>query len=234
MGPAPVANVTARCIAEGADCSGEFFDGIDGGGENHGPAVVEIVKDMAPDAQIYIGRASTESDYYALVDWFSAQGVRIISRSLGSRYDGPGDGRGALDGVADHAVDLGIMWVNSGGNNAINRYYRSPGAADRFLGGVRCRRQRHVAALQRLHRAGWRALGERLGRPTRPTHGLRPLPVSLADRQPVDRRPPRIGDSPTRGPAHRRSRSSRAAPARLLATRSTCGSSTSRAIPPVT
>ena len=51
---------------------------------------------------------------------------RIISRSLGSRYDGPGDGRGALDGVADHAVDLGIMWVNSGGNNAINRYYRAP------------------------------------------------------------------------------------------------------------
>ena len=126
MGPAPVANVTARCIEEGNDCSGEFFDGIDGGGENHGPAVVEIVKDMAPDAQIYIGRASTESDYYALVDWFSAQGVRIISRSLGSRYDGPGDGRGALDGVADHAVDLGIMWVNSGGNNAINRYYRAP------------------------------------------------------------------------------------------------------------
>ena len=106
MGPAPIANVTARCISEGRDCSGEFFDGIDGGGDNHGPAVVEIVKDMAPDAQIYIGRASTESDYYTLVDWFAAQGVRVISRSLGSRYDGPGDGRGALDGVADHAVDL--------------------------------------------------------------------------------------------------------------------------------
>ncbi len=126
MGPAPVANVTARCISEGNDCSGEFFDGMDGGGDNHGPAVVEIVKDMAPGAQIYIGRASTESDYYALVDWFAAQGVRVISRSLGSRYDGPGDGRGALDGVADYAVDRGITWINSGGNNAINRYYRSP------------------------------------------------------------------------------------------------------------
>ena len=109
-----------------SDCSGEFFDGIDGGGDDHGPAVVEIVKDMAPGAQIYIGRASTESDYYALVDWFADQGVRVISRSLGSRYDGPGDGRGALDGVADHAVDRGITWINSGGNNAINRYYRAP------------------------------------------------------------------------------------------------------------
>ena len=126
MGPAPIANVTARCIAEGVDCSNEFFDGVDGGGDDHGPAVVEVVKDMAPGAEIYIGRASTETDYYALVDWFAAQGVRVISRSLGSRYDGPGDGRGALDGVADHAVDRGITWINSGGNNAINRYYRTP------------------------------------------------------------------------------------------------------------
>ncbi|HEX4982206.1 MAG TPA: hypothetical protein VFV63_10930, partial [Ilumatobacteraceae bacterium] len=42
MGPAPIANVTARCIAEGVDCSSEFFDGIDGGGDDHGPAVVEV------------------------------------------------------------------------------------------------------------------------------------------------------------------------------------------------
>ena len=126
MGPAPVADVTARCISVGTNCVHEFFDGIDGGGDNHGPAVVEIIKDMAPGAQIYIGRASTEGDYYALVDWFAAQGVSVISRSLGSRYDGPGDGRGALDGVADRAVDLGITWVNSGGNNAFDRYYRAP------------------------------------------------------------------------------------------------------------
>jgi hypothetical protein len=124
MGPAPVANVTARCISFGQDCSGEFFDNVDAGGENHGPAVVEIVKDMAPDVEVFIGRATTEADYHALVDWFAANGVRIVTRSLGSRYDGPGDGRGALDAVADHAVDRGITWVNSGGNNAVNRYYR--------------------------------------------------------------------------------------------------------------
>ncbi len=126
MGPAPVANVTARCISEGADCSTLFFDNVDDGGDDHGPAVVEVIKDMAPAAQIYIGTAVTTNDYYALVDWMADRGVKIISRSLGSRYDGPGDGRGAFDDVADHAVDRGMLWVNSAGNNGVDRYYRHP------------------------------------------------------------------------------------------------------------
>jgi hypothetical protein len=126
MGPAPVANVTARCIDRGVDCSNEFFSNSPAPGDEHGPAVVEIIKDMAPDAQILIGRATTEADYYRLVDWFASNGVTIVNRSLGSRYDGPGDGRGALTGIADHAASRGMLWVNSGGNNASGRYYRHP------------------------------------------------------------------------------------------------------------
>jgi hypothetical protein len=126
MGPAPIANVTARCIDRGVDCSSEFFAGTASPGDEHGPAVVEILKDMAPEAQVLIGRATTEADYYRLVDWFASNGVTIVNRSLGSRYDGPGDGRGALTGVADYAASQGILWVNSGGNNASGRYYRHP------------------------------------------------------------------------------------------------------------
>jgi hypothetical protein len=124
MGPEPVPGVTARCIEFGGDCSAEFFAPTPQVGDDHGPAVVEIIRAMAPDAEIYIGRAATESDYYALVDWFADNGVRIVNRSLGSRYDGPGDGRGALTAVADHAVGRGITWFNSGGNSGIERYYR--------------------------------------------------------------------------------------------------------------
>lgn len=125
-GAAPVSGVTARCFDEGADCTSSFFDGIDLGGESHGVAVVEIIRDMAPGAQIYIGQAATADDYRRLVDWFAARGVKVISRSLGSRYDGPGDGRGELDEIAAYAAARGIVWVNSAGNNAINRYYRHP------------------------------------------------------------------------------------------------------------
>lgn len=125
-GPLPVAGTTARCVALGADCSADFFDGVDLGGERHGVAVVEIIRDVAPDAEIYIGQAATTADYQILVDWFVAKGVQVISRSLGSRYDGPGDGRGTLDDIAASATARGITWVNSGGNNGERRYYRQP------------------------------------------------------------------------------------------------------------
>lgn len=126
LGPRPVAGVTARCFDRGTDCTGEFFDGRDDGGEDHGVAVVEMVRSMAPDAQIFIGRATTIADYTNLVDWFASQGVRVVNRSLGSRYDGPGDGRGPLDDVAAAAVATGMTWVNSAGNAGTDQYYREP------------------------------------------------------------------------------------------------------------
>jgi hypothetical protein len=123
-GPTPVAGVDARCFELGGDCTDEFFDGENLGGENHGVAIVEIIRDMAPEADIYLGQATTINDYFELIDWFASKGVTVINRSVGSRYDGPGDGRGELDAVAAHAVSKGILWVNSGGNNAKNEYYR--------------------------------------------------------------------------------------------------------------
>lgn len=125
-GPLPVRGTTAKCYDRGDDCTKRYFDGRDDGGDDHGVAVVEVLRDMAPDAQVYIGSATTTSDYRRLIDWFARSGVRIVSRSLGSRYDGPGDGRGALDDVAAYANTKGITWVNSGGNNGDGRYYRQP------------------------------------------------------------------------------------------------------------
>lgn len=124
-GPKPVAGSTARCFKMGGNCTNEFFDGANLGGEDHGVAIVEVIRDIAPDAQIFIGQATTLSDYRALIDWFASKGVHIINRSLGSRYDGPGDGRGPLDEMAADATRRGMTWVNSGGNNGESRYYRN-------------------------------------------------------------------------------------------------------------
>lgn len=123
-GPLPVGGTTARCFDQGSDCTNEFFDGNDLGGEDHGVAVVEIIRDMAPGAEIYLGQAATAADYEDLVEWFASVGVEVVSRSLGSRFDGPGDGRGTLDEIVEYAVSLGMTWVNSGGNSGEDQYYR--------------------------------------------------------------------------------------------------------------
>ncbi len=93
-------------------------------GDMHGVAVAEVVKDVAPDADLFIATAGTLSDLRAAIDWFAANGVHIMTRSLGSPYDGPGDGTGPMAGVVDYASTRGIVWFNSAGNDAFGRYLR--------------------------------------------------------------------------------------------------------------
>ncbi len=123
-GPTPVDGVTARCFRFGEDCTYEFYDGVDTGSDAHGEYVIEIIRDMAPAAQIYIGQAATLSDYYALINWFAANGVMVLNRSLGSHYDGPGDGRGSLDEIAAYAISQSMGWINAAGNSGTGSYYR--------------------------------------------------------------------------------------------------------------
>lgn len=124
-GEVPPASATfcADSVPDGFDdCpGGSVFDPLEDG---HGNAVAEIITDLAPQAQLYLGRGSSISDMYALVDWFAANGVRIVNRSLGSPYDGPGDGTGELDALVDHAARKGITWINSAGNEGSQQYWR--------------------------------------------------------------------------------------------------------------
>jgi hypothetical protein len=84
----------------------------------HGVAVAEIVYDMAPAATLYLATAVTASDLAAAVAWFDGQGVQIITRSVGSQLDGPGDGTGSIDAVVDDAINRGMSWFNAAGNHA--------------------------------------------------------------------------------------------------------------------
>ena len=114
------------CQSGGAVCN------VFNGGTAHGVAVAEIVHEMAPSAQIYLGSATTTADTQAVVDYFVSQGVDIITRSLTSRFDGPGNGTGPMATVIDNAVANGIAWFQSAGNSAgsavaptrLGSYYR--------------------------------------------------------------------------------------------------------------
>ncbi|MEZ5168018.1 MAG: S-layer homology domain-containing protein [Acidimicrobiales bacterium] len=85
---------------------------------SHGVAVAEIAHDMAPDAAMYLATVATAADLQAAVAWFDSRGVDVITRSLASPLDGPGDGTGPTDAVAANAVARGMLFVNSAGNHA--------------------------------------------------------------------------------------------------------------------
>ena len=99
-------------------------------GDRHGVAVAEIVKDMAPDAELFIATAGTTAETQSAIDWMVSNGVHIVTRSLGAPYDGPGDGTGPLDAVVDNAAAHGITWFNSGGNDAAAGYGRYTDGVD--------------------------------------------------------------------------------------------------------
>ena len=100
------------CRFNGRSCS------ITDANIEHGVAVGEVIHDMAPGAELYFASALSTTDVRAAVDYFIDNDVDIISRSLTASYDGAGDGTGPLADVVKYAVDNGITWFNSAGNNA--------------------------------------------------------------------------------------------------------------------
>ncbi|MEY2444718.1 MAG: hypothetical protein QOE00_1298 [Ilumatobacteraceae bacterium] len=93
-------------------------------GDRHGVAVAEVVKDMAPGAELFLATTANTAETQAAIDWFVLNGVHLLTRSLGAPYDGPGDGTGPLDSVVDYAASRAITWFNSGGNDAASGYGR--------------------------------------------------------------------------------------------------------------
>jgi hypothetical protein len=91
---------------------------ITGGGEVHGSAVAEIVYEVAPGAQLYLANFNTDVELANCIDWLIAQGVEVINFSIGYIASGPGDGTGPIDDLVTGAINQGVLWVNSAGNQA--------------------------------------------------------------------------------------------------------------------
>ena len=124
----PPSDSTAPVSSSLADCE------VNG---SHGTAVAETVIDVAPEVQLYIANARTSGDLVDAVDWMVENGVHVINRSLGSIYQGPGDGtsyftNGVIRSI-DAAISGGIVFVNAAGNSAKLGWYgafRDPNGND--------------------------------------------------------------------------------------------------------
>lgn len=121
------------CRWGGIKCggTGSVFDSLIP--DVHGVAVAEAIHDMAPDAKLYLATAASNEDLKKAIDYFASKGVRILSRSLGGFYDGPGDGTGPSAKLVDYAVKKGITWFNSAGNSGA--YVESADATTHYLVG---------------------------------------------------------------------------------------------------
>lgn len=82
----------------------------------HGTACAEIVHDMAPQAELYLLKISTNVDLSEAVDYAISQGVDVISTSLTFTNATPGDGTGQFAIMAQQARSAGILWLTAAGN----------------------------------------------------------------------------------------------------------------------
>ena len=120
MGQELPATVKARCYTDVGEFSSSLGDcEID---TPHGTASAENVIDMAPEASLYIATYVSYGDFRDVIDWMISVGVSVINRSLGGGFEGPGDGTSPFSyhhlNTIDRAVEGGIVFLNSAGNNA--------------------------------------------------------------------------------------------------------------------
>jgi hypothetical protein len=102
------------CIVNGFACTA-----LGGGDGSHGAAVAEVIHEMAPGASLYLVTACcAAADLQAAINYLAGQGVRVISRSQTSEFDGPGNGTGGTANVIQDAVNKGMIWLNAAGNSA--------------------------------------------------------------------------------------------------------------------
>ena len=97
-------------------------EGIYAGESVHGTACVEIIHDVAPEAELTFLKTDDLVDLENAKDLCIREGIDIINHSIGWFGTGIGDGRGEACDIVNDAADKGILWVNSAGNNAKSHY----------------------------------------------------------------------------------------------------------------
>ena len=127
MGAELPSSVEARCYTAIGAPTFNLSDCDNADESSHGTAVTEAVFDIAPEATYYIASPISGGDLLASVEWMIDHEVDVINMSLSWSWSGPGDGTSRLPAsslrAVDAAVEAGIIWSNSAGNEANNTWY---------------------------------------------------------------------------------------------------------------
>lgn len=82
-----------------------------------GRALLEIIHDLVPDAEIYFAAVETDLDYIAAVEWLATQ-VDVIVDDIAFFNAGPYDGSADVARVRTRAAEGGVTYVAAVGNSA--------------------------------------------------------------------------------------------------------------------
>nr|MEC4581804.1 S8 family serine peptidase [Candidatus Parabeggiatoa sp.] len=88
----------------------------------HGTACAEIIHDIAPNATLYLAKVARGLDIEEAVGWMKQQSVDIISSSIGSYNETPGDGTGTYENLVKDARSKGILWFTAASNDRLNHW----------------------------------------------------------------------------------------------------------------
>lgn len=83
---------------------------------DHGTLAARIVSNIAPGAQLYLLNFQTVAELSALVDYTIAQGITVVSFSIGFVHNGPGNGAGPVNEIVSRSVAAGAFWSVAAGN----------------------------------------------------------------------------------------------------------------------
>lgn len=110
------------------------IEGALGQSAMEGTAILEIVHDVAPGAQLFFAAISTEIDFVNAVKWLRDEaggpnsrrgtpgGVDIMVNNFAFFDNGPFDGSSAASRAATEAVGKGVAFFTSAGNAALRHY----------------------------------------------------------------------------------------------------------------
>ena len=95
-------------------------------GSSHGASAAEAIHDIAPDADIYLTQATTPGQLLASVNWMLSEDVDVASMSLSFPWDSSPNGALAVENSVARSISKatrgGVVWVNSGGNEALSSW----------------------------------------------------------------------------------------------------------------
>jgi hypothetical protein len=89
---------------------------------SHGVACAEIIRDLAPEAELHLVRVNGLTTLENAVDWAIRADIDVVSMSMSFFNNAFHDGTGPLVDVVTRLADAGILMVNSAGNYATEHW----------------------------------------------------------------------------------------------------------------